>query len=132
MNDVNAVIGQNNYPHSLTNVEKHRENGQYFNTTLQNIPGITLLEQKDDRTSSYWLYTLRVENRNDFTNKMKEHGITTSLVHDRNDKHPCLKEYACSLPGTDTICQDMICIPCGWWVTNEDREYITECIKGGW
>jgi dTDP-4-amino-4,6-dideoxygalactose transaminase len=132
MNDVNAVIGQNNYPHSLTNVEKHRENGQYFNTTLKNIPGITLLEQKDDRTSSYWLYTLRVENRNDFTNKMKEHGITTSRVHDRNDKHPCVKEYACSLPGTDTICQDMICIPCGWWVTNEDREYITECIKEGW
>jgi hypothetical protein len=26
----------------------------------------------------------------------------------------------------------MICIPVGWWVTKEQREYIVKSIKSGW
>jgi len=26
----------------------------------------------------------------------------------------------------------MICIPVGWWLSKEDREYITNTIKEGW
>jgi len=28
--------------------------------------------------------------------------------------------------------QKYICIPVGWWVSKEDREYIVKCIKEGW
>ena len=30
------------------------------------------------------------------------------------------------------LSEEMICIPNGWWVTKEQREYIMDCIKGGW
>ena len=32
----------------------------------------------------------------------------------------------------DKVIKEMICIPCGWWVTDEQREYIVDCIKRGW
>ena len=32
----------------------------------------------------------------------------------------------------EKLVDEMICIPCGWWVTPEEREYIVQCIKKGW
>ena len=104
----------------------------FFDEKLLDIPGVQLMETKSDRSSAYWVYTLRVGNRAGFVKKMKEHGIGVSQVHDRNDKHQCLKEFRSVLPSMDTLSQDMICIPCGWWVSDEDRQYIVDCIKEGW
>ena len=113
-------------------VATHRANGQYYNDALSDFDGITLLENKDDRESAYWIYTMRVAIRSGFIEKMKEAGKAVSRVHDRNDKHICVDDYRSGLPGTDEICDDMICIPCGWWVKEADREYIVEKIKEGW
>ena len=55
-----------------------------------------------------------------------------SRVHERNDKHSCVSQYTRALPSLDKIVKEMICIPNGWWVSNEEREYIVDCIKGGW
>ena len=52
-----------------------------------------------------------------------------SRVHERNDNHTCVKDYISSLPNLDKVIKEMICIPCGWWVTKEDREYIVETIE---
>ena len=59
-------------------------------------------------------------------------NIMVSRVHERNDKHTCVAEYRTLLPNLEKLTEEMICIPCGWWVTDEDREYIVECIKKGW
>ena len=63
---------------------------------------------------------------------MQEKDIMVSRVHERNDKHTCVREYISALPTLDKVVNEMICIPVGWWVTKEDREYIVECIKKGW
>jgi len=63
---------------------------------------------------------------------MNNCGIVTSRVHERNDKHTCVKEFATELPNIEMVTKDMICIPVGWWVTEEQREYIVDCIKRGW
>ena len=96
------------------------------------VDGVSLLENKSDRQSSYWIYTLKVERQADFVNKMKECGIMVSRVHERNDDHSCVSQYKSHLPNLDKLVKEMICIPVGWWVTSEDREYIVDCIKGGW
>ena len=82
--------------------------------------------------SSYWIYTIKVKNRHNFMKMMNEKGIMVSRVHERNDKHSCVAEFKSHLPSLDLIADEMICIPVGWWVTKEQREYIVDCIKGGW
>ena len=132
MNDLNATIGIANYKLACEMVEKHRDNGKHFDLHLAGVPGVTLLENKTDRESSYWIYTMLVKDRDNFARKLKEKGIATSQVHDRNDKHECVKKFRCALPSMDIVQKEMICIPCGWWVTEKDREYIVNCIKEGW
>ena len=78
---------------------------------------------------SVWL---KVDRHDDFMKWMKECDIMVSRVHERNDKHTCVKDYVSMLPNLDKVIKQMICIPCGWWVTDEQREYIVDCIKRGW
>jgi dTDP-4-amino-4,6-dideoxy-D-glucose/dTDP-4-amino-2,4-dideoxy-beta-L-xylose transaminase len=132
MNDINATIGIKNFLNINEILGKYQSNGNYYNDHLQGIPGVTLMENAADRESAFWIYTMRVSNRDGFVRKLKDAGISASKVHDRNDKHKCIEEYRSSLPGTDEICSDMICIPCGWWVDEDGRDHIVDTIKKGW
>jgi dTDP-4-amino-4,6-dideoxygalactose transaminase len=127
MNDVNASIGITNYPHIPALLARHQTNAAYYSENLQDVPGVTLLNNKEN--SSYWIYTIRVKNREEFKEKMTKKGIHVSQVHARNDVYDCVKEYICKLPNLDILDKDMIAIPCGWWVSDADREYIVNMIK---
>ena len=63
---------------------------------------------------------------------MRDCNIMVSRVHERNDKHSCAREFKTQLPNLDKLVSEMICIPNGWWITKEEREYIVECIQKGW
>jgi hypothetical protein len=54
-------------------------------------------------------------------------------LHLRNDRFSCFQNAAQKdLPGVTSFDGRNISIPCGWWVTDEDRERIVDCISGGW
>ena len=132
MNDVNAVIGMHNLKHIDEVVQRHKDNARFYDENLKEAEGVTLLERSPDYESAFWIYTLKVERQNDFMMKMKECNIMVSRVHERNDKHSCVSKFKSSLTNLDQVVKDMICIPVGWWITDEQRQYIVECIKNGW
>ena len=132
MNDVNATIGIENFKFADKVVQAHRDNTSYYNESLKDTPGVTLMEDSDDRVSSCWIHTIKVENQQGFMDHMKDCNIMVSRVHERNDKHSCVSEFKDDLPNLDSLCTQMICIPNGWWVTKEQREYISNCIRKGW
>jgi dTDP-4-amino-4,6-dideoxygalactose transaminase len=132
MNDVNATIGMENFKHVKEITSKHKENAAYYDEALKNTPGIILLKRHSDRESSFWIYSILVDRKEDFYRYMKECGISTSQVHERNDIHSCMSESKAILPNLDKITPKLSSLPVGWWVTKEDREYIVECIKKGW
>jgi len=132
MNDVNATIGSENLKHSDKLIKIHKDNAQYYDDKLSNINGVLLPERKDDRESSFWIYSMLVDDKTNFMKYMKEGGIMVSQVHERNDIHSCVRNFKTHLPHLDKVIYKLISIPVGWWVSDEDREYIVECIKKGW
>jgi len=132
MNDIAASIGLANLSLLDDTLIRHKSNGAFYNRELMGVDGVQLLDNAPDFDSAYWIYTIRVERREDFMKMMKSKGVEVSRVHERNDQHSCVEQYAALLPNLDVVCKDMICIPVGWWVTHEDRQYIVDCIKAGW
>ena len=59
---------------------------------------------------------------------MSEKSISVSQVHARNDTHTCFKEFSSNLPQVTKFTDTMCCIPVGWWVTDEKREYIADTV----
>jgi len=132
MNNVNATIGIVQLADIDTIVNAHVRNGKFFDKELQNIPGIDLLKYYPSSEPSYWLYTLKVEDREGFVKKLTENGITASELHKRNDLHDYLNDFNASLPVLDKFYSKLVHIPCGWWVGKEDCEQIISVITKGW
>jgi dTDP-4-amino-4,6-dideoxy-D-glucose/dTDP-4-amino-2,4-dideoxy-beta-L-xylose transaminase len=132
MNDINAAIGIANLEIIDTVVARHRANAAYYDAELADFDGVEVLERAPDRESSFWLYTMHVERRDDFMRKMQESGIAVSRVHERNDTHSCVSDFVADLPQLEKTVARMICIPVGWWVTEDDRARIVDTIRSGW
>ena len=133
MNDVNAYIGRMNYePVSNELLQKHIENGHYYNQNLQDIKDLELMNYSDNLDIPFWIYTIKVKNRDKFMKHMESKNIIVSRVHERNDKHTATKAYQTNLPLLESFIDEMVCIPVGWWVGENERKYILDSIKEGW
>jgi len=132
MNNVNATIGLVQLADIETILNAHIENGKYFDRELQNIPGVELIKYYPDSEPSYWLYTLKVENRDGFVKQLAKNGIMASELHKRNDLHDYLNDFHQQLPALDKFYSKLVHLPCGWWVGKEEREQIVAAIKKGW
>ena len=131
MNDINATIGLYNLPHMEELLEKNRKNAAYFDENLQNIKDLKLLKNNSKCNSAYWLYSIRIMNgrKKEFMDKMKEAGIMTSQVHNRNDINSCVSKFEEKLPNLDILEKELVCIPVGWWLNQSDLDKILNSIK---
>lgn len=132
MNNVNATIGLIQLRHVNDVIGKYINNGKFYDAELQRIPGLTPLSYYPDTEPSYWLYTMKVERRADFIKMMTENGVMASEMHLRNDRHSIFKESKKELPSFERFYNEMVHVPCGWWLSLEDRERIVHLIKRGW
>lgn len=132
INNLTGIIGQVQLTHISKILEKYISNGKYYDEALKDIPGITLVPYYPNTEPSYWLYTMKVENRNDFCNMMEANGITATPLHHRSDTHSVFAESKCELSNMDEWYSKFVHIPCGWWVDVETREKIVETVKKGW
>jgi len=132
MNDISAAIGIANFEKVESILAKHRANAKFYDEAFEHTDGIVTLERNVQAESAFWLYTMLVDDKLNFVKMMTERGIQVSKVHERNDIHPCVSEYKSKLPLLDSINDRVVSIPVGWWVTQEQREYIASCIQGGW
>mmetsp|Transcript_17559 Transcript_17559/g.57495 ORF Transcript_17559/g.57495 Transcript_17559/m.57495 type:complete len:581 (+) Transcript_17559:908-2650(+) len=132
MNDVNATIGLANLRHVPSILEACRANGAYLQQDLAGLRHITLLDTLPaGSVSSYWLFTLRVEKllRVSLIVHLKQHGIVASAVHQRNDVHPCVAQFAARLPQLNILADELLCLPVGWWVGPAERERIVHAVR---
>jgi perosamine synthetase len=132
MNDVAATIGIEQMKFVWSLLEQTRANAEYFNEEFKNrnIKSVSPLRYDlQKRSSSYWLYTVRAENRNGFVAYLNSRGVMCSRVHQRNDIHSYARNYAVQLPGVDEFNEQQCSIPVGWWLTPDDRRSIMDLIE---
>ena len=132
MNNVNATIGLVQLETIEELLHKYRTIGKYLDLKLKGLPGLETVVHYPNSESSYWLYTLKVDRRDDFIKMMADNGFMASEIHKRNDLHTYLNDYPTEMPNLDKFYSRLVHIPCGWWVTLEDCDKMIEFIKKGW
>ncbi|MBI3087437.1 MAG: DegT/DnrJ/EryC1/StrS family aminotransferase [Candidatus Omnitrophica bacterium] len=132
MNNVTAAIGIEQLKHVDRTLAAHRRNGAFYLQALQDVPKLAHLRRSPKAKAAFWVFTMLVEGREAFVTKLKAQGITTSIVHVRNDAYDAFKAFRRRLPGVDAFASRYISIPCGWWVTEDDAQRIAEIIRQGW
>jgi len=131
MNNVNATIGLVQLEHIESTVVSYINNGKFFDSQLRDTSGLELIDYYEGSEPSYWLYTAKVDRRDDFVRWLGENGIAASPLHLRNDRHSIFGGMA-DLPELDKFYSKMVHWGCGWWLSQENREFIVDTIKKGW
>jgi perosamine synthetase len=132
MNRISGALGAAQMQVLPRLLEAHRNNGEFFDKHLDGVPGVKLLPVRAGVVPSYWVYCFLCENRDALLRKLREAGIYASCVHLRNDVYSCFGTTRPALPCVDDFERVQLCIPCGWWVSSEDREFIAATIRNGW
>lgn len=132
MNDVAAAIGLGNLETLPERLARRREIGERYRDALASVPGTTLLRLKSDRTHAYWLFTLRVERREDFIRKLASWGVAASVVHRRIDRNRVFGGLREDLPGQADFDATQVSIPLHEGLTEDDVGRVIEAVRSGW
>lgn len=128
MNNVNAAIGIEQMKYIDKLIDAHIANGEYYDKNINN-PNVRIPRRIIDRKSSYWIYSVFVDNKLKFKNYLAKNGIASDVAHVRNDEYSCFKQFQTPQPGLDKFSSEMINIPVGWWLSTEDRNHIVNIIN---
>jgi len=132
MNSLLASMGREQLKYIDKISAERRKKAKIYTGELEGVKGITLMEYKKDRESSYYLYPIHVERRSEFAKMMQSNGIEVYVQNFRNDQFSVFGKERKDLPDTGRIDKDFICLPIHQDVSLEDIKYIVKTIKGGW
>jgi len=128
MNNVAAVIGQQQLLGIDALLQAHVENGRYYDHALGSLPGIAVARFASAAAPSYWLYTLLADDADGLARRLSAAGVMASKLHRPNHLHTIFAPYRRPLPGLDLFYRKLLHIPCGWWVTPAQRLLIVNTI----
>ena len=111
----------------------HRRHAVRLGELLSSIPGISLCDRPAVSRSAYWVYTVLAERSEDLLRALRSRGVHASRVHLRNDRYSCFGGASGrDFPGLESFAARYLCLPCGWWMTDEDVEHVGATVKQGW
>ena len=129
MNNINAVIGLRQLETIDQLIDKHISNARYFRDNIDN-PNITIMDSYSDRVSSSWLFSVLVEDKKDFRKYMMDNGIATDSAHVSNLRYSVFDKFKKNdLSGLEFFDSRMMNVPCGWWLTEQDKIKIVKVLN---
>ena len=130
MNDITASIGISCFEKAKNAVYKSISNAEYYQERLKNTNKLTLLKVPNYCKPSWWIYGFLHSHPDALINYLKKNGVQSSKLWKRNDYYTCFKHFRTKriLKGIEKIQNEAIFIPNGWWVSENDRERISQLI----
>lgn len=130
MNDIQAAIGLAQLRY-LDEENSHRaEVAEKYRERLSNVPGVELSKYKDDRTSSYHLFYILAEGRDQLAEKLRSAGVDVGVHYRRNDQYHMYEEQ--NLPNADYFWRRTLSLPMHLELTDKHIDFVTDIIMKGW
>lgn len=129
MNDIAATIGLEQLKYFDSLFKRRAGIAKRYREELEEVPGITLLENKPNRMPANWMFAIHVGRRTEFAELMYSKGIEVSVHNWRNDKYTVFGGLRKDLPNLEKLDNDLICIPLHHKLSDQNVDYIIEAIK---
>lgn len=131
MHNVAGAIGLAQLATIQPLIDRHISNGRYFDEHVARIPGLNVTQFESKANPSYWLYSILSDDADDVASRLTDAGICASKLHRPNHLHSVFAASRRDLPSLESYYRRLTHIPCGWWVTDEDRERIVHVLRRG-
>jgi perosamine synthetase len=132
MNDLAAALGLGNLETLAARLKRRRDIGAHYNRELSGVPGLTLLRQESDRDHAYWLFTVRVERREEFVRRLAASSVPVSVVHLGIDHNAVFGGARGDLPGQAEFNRTQVSLPVHEGLDDEDVATVVRAVRSGW
>jgi len=131
LDTIQAAILLAKLPHYTKEIEERNRVARAYTAQLSEV--ITAPQVKSDRTSVWAQYTIRVSNREQLQQELKEQGIPTT-VHYPIPLHlqecfECLGGKAGDFPRSEKAAKEVMSLPMNPFLTDKEISYIVNAIK---
>jgi len=132
LNDMAAAVGLGNLETFDQVLRRVRAIATRYRAEFSTVAGLGLLDYRDDRESACWLFTVRVERRDDFVRALQARGVPTSVVHQRIDRNSVFGGVTPGLTGQQTFDREQIAVPLHAGLTDDDVDTVVSAVRSGW
>lgn len=126
LNNVCSAIGLSQISSVEQRIEMSRAVARKYKQAFQGVPGLTIVPHESNVSPSYWVYLVKLENRDLILCQLKTLGVSVSKIHHLTSLYSGFGCEPVSLPGTQAFFDKVIGLPCGWWLSNDDVDFIIE------
>lgn len=129
MTDIQAALGLAQLKKLEWMWQRRKEIAERYNQAFKN-KGIEILEIKADRETSWHLYIIKVNNRNELYQKLKERGIGTSVHFIPVHHHPYYRNtfgyQAQDYPIAEKVFKKSLSLPIYPSLSEKEQDYVIE------
>jgi len=129
MHDVSAsmgIVGLNHYDKIISH------NKKLFYIYKERLDGLDGIKIVDGETNLCWLFTVLVDDRDDFAKMLFEADVDTNVVQVRNDIYKIFGGERADLPVMNKVEHRYLSLPIGMHVHEDHVHYICDQIEKGW
>lgn len=129
LSNVNASLARSNLERLDGRQTRIRANAAAMTQRLaEDVDGVTPVRALGGATPAYWAYLVRCVRRDVVMDALKASGVGCSKLHQPNHVYSGFRPSPASLPGTDQFIGEVLALPCGWWVSDTEREAMIDII----
>jgi Predicted pyridoxal phosphate-dependent enzyme apparently involved in regulation of cell wall biogenesis len=130
MNDIQGAIGLEQLRILDEGNARRAAIAGHYRKALSKTPGVQLTRTESDRTSSFHLCPILVENRDGLVAKLCQAEIEVGVHYKRNDEYRMYERQ--DLPHTEYFWRSVVSLPMHLQLTDEQVSYVTDTIASGW
>ncbi len=135
MTNLQAALGLAQIEQLEKFIEIKKDNYYLYKEKINEIPGLSILDFKDNIRSNYWFYSLKCENgysmsRDEIINYLADNKIQTRPIWGLiNEQEPYIKSQSYKIEKAKYYIERIVNIPCSSNLAKEDLLYVVKCLK---
>jgi len=129
MNDIHATLGLVQLAKLDRMNEKRREIAAFYRKELSNEGWLKCPVEKEWAKHVYWLFILKIAERDDFVEYMSKNGVTTGVHFMPIPLHPLYKNFESKIPVAMDVWKTIVDIPMFPDLAKTDMQKVVSVIK---
>ncbi|NCC01721.1 MAG: LegC family aminotransferase [Clostridia bacterium] len=135
MTNIQAALGLAQLEQLEVFIKTKKDNYNLYKKEIKNIPGLAILDFKNNTRSNHWFYALTCDNNYPMSRDEIIKYLATKSIQSRpiwgliNEQKPYLNNQAYKIEKAKYYLKHVVNIPCSTNLTKEDVIYVVNCLK---
>lgn len=129
LNNINAGLACAGLKTLEQRLALNRRNASLLKERLNLLDGVEVVSWGLEDRPVFWTFLVLLRQRDEVMRLLKKAGIQCSKLHQTNHIYSVFEPCIRSLPNTDQFADQVLALPCGWWLDESDIARICKALE---